>query len=129
GVIEACGDHALAARVDRAAESFPDASIRTGHQECFHRHSWYAASWDHRAVEHLVCDRRRDHVDEIGARLRIVAQELHELLLALGLLLALSLPELLAGSTLVLLDDLVADPVDERVLLRMDDTDADERGN
>jgi hypothetical protein len=36
GVIETCGEHALAAHVDLAAECFPDASIRTGHQEGFH---------------------------------------------------------------------------------------------
>src|SRR5262249_28586941 len=36
GVIEARGDHALTARVDLAAKRFPDASIRTGHQERLH---------------------------------------------------------------------------------------------
>src|SRR6516165_6559746 len=86
-------------------------------------------SGDQRAVEHLVDDGPRDPIDEIGARLRVLLEELNELLLTIALRLPFFLPELFTRSRLVFLNDLVTDPVDQRVLLGVDDADADDRSD
>src|SRR5262245_23622995 len=89
-------------------------------------------SWDHAAFEHLVGDRCRDFVDELGAQLRIAAQQLDGFLFhsrfRLAFLLSFLLPQLFAGRLLVLLDDLVSDHVQEPVL-GASDADEQQRGH
>src|SRR5208337_3889780 len=75
-------------------------------------------SWNHAAFEHFVGDGSRNFVDERNAHLWVLLQELDGSLLLLPLWLALFLPQLLAGRTLVLLDDFVGIPVHDRVVLR-----------
>ena len=63
-----------------------------------------------------------------SACLRVVLEKLNELFLAITLRLSLFLPELFAGSGLILLHDLVGDHVDDRVL-GMDHADRDDRSD
>ena len=73
-------------------------------------------SRDHAAFKHFVGDRRRDPVDEHLAHLRIATQKIYGFLFPLRFRLPSLLPQLLARGILVLLDDLVGDLVQYRVL-------------
>src|SRR5450755_1839824 len=80
---------------------------------------WFMASLrsrKHSTFEHLVCDRRRDSVDERSARRRIIAQERHGLLFLGRLWRVLRRPQLFAGRALVLADHLVGDHVENGTL-------------
>src|SRR5271167_3728469 len=73
---------------------------------------------NHPAFDHFVDDGSRNYVDECGAHLRIVAQQLHGFLLLLcrRLFLGFLLPQLLAARLLVFLGYPVGDGVQDRVL-------------
>src|SRR5262245_13425351 len=97
----------------RSAPPAMSTEERSFDPSCFVLRAWIS-SRNHAALEHLVGDRRRDLVDEGGPCLRVAAQQLDQLLLALRLRLAPRLPQLLARGLVVLLDHAVRHHVEDR---------------